>query len=188
MIWLCLLFTAAWAADTPEPWFGTWSLDPIKSDDPRALVDQAVRGSLLNGGGARNLAPDGGSGVDPDEQKRSIANSVLALLARSGQFTLSKPPNEQDLTLTYAGDAPVGLLLGRKWTKLRSNRGTMKVRAQLSDQLILQRRERTIRITETLLEPDSEGMLAVVVRVDGSGITPMEFRRVYRNLDAEAEE
>lgn len=183
-MWLWILLATAFAADGPAgAWYGTWSLDPVRSDDPRPLVEQAVRGPLLNATGARQMAPDGGTGIDPDEQRRVMLNSVLGLLARSGQFTLGEPSSEQDVTLTYAGDTPIGLVLGRKWVRTRSTRGVVRVRARLKDQLVVERREKTVRVTETLLPPDDDGLLAVVVRVDGSGIHPLEFRRIYRNLD-----
>lgn len=188
MIWLWMCLASAWAQDSvAERWYGQWSLDPVRSDDPQPLVEQAVRGPLLNSTGARQMAPDGGSGIDPDEQKRVLVNQVLGLLARSGQFTLAEGLGPESVSLTFAGDEPLSLELGKKWIKTRSNRGVTKLRVRLAEQLLMERRERTVRVTETLLPPDDAGTMAVVVRVDGSGVHPMEFRRVYRNLQAVTE-
>lgn len=182
-MWLWMALAVAWA-DGPEvsAWYGTWSLDPARSDDPAPLVAQAARGSMLQSAGARQMAPDNGTGVDPEVQRRQIANAVLAQLARSGQFTLGPSETDGHVVLTWAGEPPIEVALGRRWTKVKSNRGVTRVRARLGAQLVLERRERTVHITETLLPRTEPETLAVVVRVDGSSVYALEFRRVYRDL------
>ena len=180
MIWLWL--AAAWAGDL-SPWTGTWSLDPTRSDDPYRLVLQSIRNPLLGGASGRGMAADGGQG-DMEAERREVRDTVMQMLAQSGQLTLT-PGKEDALVVTFAGHEPLEVDVGGRWVRRRGPDGMQRLRARHREQLVLERRRNTVIVTETFLAPTEPGVVPVVVRVDGSGVFGFEFRRVYRLLPEE---
>jgi hypothetical protein len=168
-------------ADDASPWAGEWGLDPSQSDDPYEAIGRAIQEPLLTGGAASQYAPDGGSDSREDDQRR-LVDSTTAMLGLSGRIGLQPRP-EEGLTLTFGGEDPVDLQLGRKWTKIKTDDGTLRLRAEADGHLVLQRRLKAALLTETFLAPDASDTMVAVVRVDGSGIEGLEFRRVYRALN-----
>ena len=77
--------------------------------------------------------------------------------------------------------------LTRKWSKVKTWNGLLRMRAQLGEQLVLERRMKSLWITETFLAPQDPETVVAVVRVSGSSISDFEFRRVYRALDPRPE-
>ncbi len=178
----------AWAAAaTVDPWVGEWGLDPAKSDDPHDALQRAIRAPVLTGGAATRLSPDGGAeALEADYQK--LVTATTGLLAVSGRLGLVASGDE-GVQLTFGGEAPVELTLGRKWTKVEIEDGTLRIRArEIAGHLVLERRVKTAVLTETFLpRAEDPSVLYVVARIDGSGIEGLEFRRVYRALHDPAE-
>jgi hypothetical protein len=90
--------------------------------------------------------------------------------------------------VTWTGKPPVTVPLTRRFVKVRGEERTWKVRAWMDgEHLVVERRMRSTSVAETLLPPERSDELVVVVWVEGSSLGhPVEFRRVYRALAAEA--
>jgi len=176
---LTALMSHAFAADL-SPWVGEWGLDPAASDDPYEKLQQAIGVPLLSGGAARGLAPDGGAD-DREEQQRRLVSITTRLLALSGRIGLA-PTEAADLSITYGGEPSLDVTLGRKWHKVKREDNVIRLRASAQDNLVVERRVKSAVLTETFLAPVEPGVLYAVVRVDGSGVDGLEFRRVYRAL------
>ena len=182
MIGLWALAVAA--ATDLSSWAGDWALDPSQSDDPGAALQRAISAPLVSSGAARGLAPDGGQD-DREQAQRRLVEATSAMLGQSGRIALA-PTDDGDLEVTFGGDAPLVVALGRRWTKVkRPDEGLLRIRAEVEDHLVLERRHKTLALTETFLIPTEPEIIYVVVRIDGSGIEGLEFRRVYRALHAD---
>ncbi len=181
-MWLVWLASLATASDL-SPWVGSWGLDPSQSDDALQRVQMAVRAPILDASGARQLSPDGSGQVDQEDHQRRVVGSVMRLLGHSGIVEWAEGSKSDVVRLTLGGDPPQELSDGRKWTKVKTDEGRYRVRVQLGERLVLQRRADNLTVTETFLDPSDDGSVAVVVRLEGSGLQEIEFRRVYRPLD-----
>ena len=176
-VWLAAM--VAMAGDV-APWTGTWAIDPERSDDPYRVVTRSIRSPLLSSDAARAMSADG-QGGDLEAQHRQTRNTVLSMLATTGQLTF-EPSAEGQVRVTFAGHDPVLLTPGaRKWVKVRGDDGVLRLRLEVDTHLVLKRREKTITVTESFLPPE-EGQAIAVVYVDGSGVYAFEFRRVYRAM------
>ena len=187
LMWLATV--AAFAADA-SPWLGEWGLDPVRSDDPLPRLEMAARAPMLaTTQQTRNLSPDRAAQDDEIEAaRRRVLSITTGMLARSSRMTLGAPSSDDaGLTLEYGGEDPIDLTLTRKWAKAQRTEGRMKIRAFAEDQLVVERRIKTMTIVETFLPPEEDGSLFSVVRVVGSGMDTIEFRRAYRRLDTELE-
>jgi hypothetical protein len=182
MIGLWSVLVAAAFAGPLDPFQGEWGLDPIESDDPIPLLAGMVSGPVATGSAAARYSPDQGAGVGEDERNRVI-DAVIRLLGVSSRLALT--PDGESVVVTFGGEEPVTLPLGKKWSKVRRGDGsTYKMRALLDgEQLVLERRVKASVLTETFLKPVRPDELFVVVRLDATGLaTGLEFRRAYDAL------
>ncbi|HHO53121.1 MAG TPA: hypothetical protein ENK18_20160 [Deltaproteobacteria bacterium] len=178
--WLCLLGLAT--AGELSGWIGAWGIDPVESDDPYLALERAVRAPLLSAGSARQMAPDRGAS-DLEAARARVLEEMTRMLNRSGRLDLAEDEDGK-LVVGFGGDTPVAVELGRGWARIKEDTGVLKVRAWRSgEHLSVERRLKTTSLTETLLPPEDPELLYVVVRIAGSGMEGLEFRRVYRALD-----
>jgi len=179
---VAVLGTVAQAADV-SVFAGDWGIDPTKSDDPTAAVAGVAVGTSM-GADARQFSPDGGEEQEGDETKDRLLADVYALLGASGRMAI-RAENATTVDLALSGEEAVRLEVDGGWERIqRSDGETCRIRLhETGDKLILERRLRSTRVFETMVPPDADGVLVVVVRVDGSVVEHgIEFRRVYRAL------
>ncbi|MBX2799545.1 MAG: hypothetical protein KTR31_17850 [Myxococcales bacterium] len=181
IVWMWV--SLAWATEGLDPWVGAWGLDPVKSDDPVQTLRMAIRAPTVGSGAAGRLAPDGGQSDRQDAQAR-LVKTALSMLGRSGRVEFRRD-EAGAMVVEFGGESPITLSPGRKWTKVRQDDGMLRIRAELGpDYLLVERRIKSMVLVETFLLPKEEDLTYAVVLVDGSGMDGVEFRRVYRALDA----
>ncbi|MEN0061564.1 MAG: hypothetical protein AAGA48_05400 [Myxococcota bacterium] len=165
----------------PLPWAGDWALDPTQSDAGPEVIDRLVRGPITTGQNAAGLSPDPTSGQQTQQDDRlRLVSSLQHLLSRSGRILLA--PADDGVVVKFAGEEPVTVPLGRKWTKVDWGKTRVRLRVEQGQNLVIERRAAGAIIRETFLPISEPGEVAVVIRIDGTGVTPQEFRRVYRAL------
>jgi hypothetical protein len=188
MMCVCVL---AWLGAVAEAadlslFSGDWGVDPTRSDDPTDALSGVIVGTTM-GTEAQAYSPDGGKSGSEDEgdatRDRLLAD-VYSLLGASGRIGL-RPADAETVDVALSGEESVRLELNGGWARIeRSDGETCRIRARdAGDKLVLERRLRSTRLFETLVPPDTEGLLVAVVRIEGSVIDHgIEFRRVYRGL------
>lgn len=166
------------------PWAGDWGLDPTQSDKGPEQIEAIVLGRVGVGTGqqaAASMSPDPTSGQDLQrDDKRRMVDSLKHLMSRSGQIVLADA--EEGVTVTYSGEEPVTLTFGRKWAKVDWGDRRVRMRAWKGRSLTIERRIGGASVTETFLPSTEPEEVAVVVRIEGSGVQQQEFRRIYRLL------
>jgi hypothetical protein len=183
-VWFVTSLGAVAEAADVSAFAGDWAIDPTRSDDPTAAVTGVVVGTTM-GTDARAYAPDGGEEPEGNETRDRLLADVYALLGASGRMTI-RPENATTVDLALSGEESVRLEVDGGWERFeRSDGETCRIRVrETGDKLILERRLRSTRVFETMVPPEADGLLVVVVRVDGSVVEhSIEFRRVYRALD-----
>ncbi len=171
---------AALAADLP--WSGDWALDPTQSDEGPRVIEQLVQRAPTSAGGlAASYSPDPASGQQTriDDRQR-LVDALTHLLSRSGRIEIDSVTD--GVEVTWAGEEPVSLLFGKKWTKVKWGDSKVRIRANRGSSLVLERRVAGASMVETFLPITEAGEAAVVVRIDGAGVDAREFRRVYRDV------
>ena len=171
------------AAATGSSWDGEWGIDPSRSDDPTTLIEGAYTGpSTTTGRAARPYSPDGGQ-VDVEAAKRKLLYRLISVLGRSGRLSLAS--EEASVRLGWGDGDPLELVPGRKWTRVKPEDGDKyKIRVQqIDERFVVERRIVGATITETLMSPDDQDEIVVVVGITGNELgSGLEFRRVYRRL------
>jgi hypothetical protein len=183
---IVLVFAAGAAAQSPDL-RGKWRLDPKRSDDPRARIEQVAGPAQVTGGGASGLTilPEGNT--RSEVERVELREWMMTVADQLSRLEIEQTPEEVKLYLGDGNDNVRIFYLKREHVRQDAAGRKLKCRARLeSERLVLEEEgDKGLKLVEAFTPVPANGWLIHALRFEHSLLKePLELRLVYVKDDA----